>query len=142
MTILRIRPFDEADTEAVVALWRDCGLTRPWNDPYRDIARKLQVQRELFVVGEIDGAVVASAMGGYDGHRAWAYYLAVAPAHQRRGCGRDLMRHLERELLALGCPKINLQVRSTNGAVLEFYARLGYAQDAALSLGKRLIADR
>lgn len=140
-TPLTIRPFDEADTEAVVALWRECGLTRPWNDPYRDIARKLQVQRELFVLGEIDGAIVASAMAGYDGHRAWVYYLAVAPAHQGRGCGRALMQHLERELLALGCPKINLLVRSTNTAVLEFYRRLGYAQDASVSLGKRLIPD-
>jgi ribosomal protein S18 acetylase RimI-like enzyme len=138
---LHIRPFAEADTETVVALWRECGLTRPWNDPYKDIARKLQVQRELFLVGECDGAVVASVMAGYEGHRGWVYYLAVAPQHRRRGFARELMQHVEAALLARGCPKISLLVRETNTPVLEFYARLGYAQDASVPLGKRLIPD-
>jgi ribosomal protein S18 acetylase RimI-like enzyme len=138
---LHVRPFAPADTEAVVALWRECGLTRPWNDPYKDIARKLQVQPELFLVGEVAGAVVSTVMAGYEGHRGWVYYLAVAPAHQRRGCARELMQHVEAALLARGCPKISLLVRSANTAVLDFYARLGYAQDAAVPLGKRLIPD-
>jgi ribosomal protein S18 acetylase RimI-like enzyme len=137
-----IRPFAEADTEAVVALWRECGLTRPWNDPYKDIARKLRVQRELFLVGEADSAIVSSIMAGYEGHRGWIYYLAVAPSHQRRGFARELMQHVEADLLARGCPKISLLVRSTNAAVLAFYARIGYAQDAAVPLGKRLIPDQ
>lgn len=137
----RIRPFAQADTENVVALWRDCGLTRPWNDPHRDIARKLQVQPELFLVGECAGAVVASVMAGYEGHRGWVYYLAVDPRHRRRGFARELMQHVEAALLARGCPKISLLVRENNTEVLAFYARLGYAQDAAVPLGKRLIPD-
>lgn len=138
---LHIRPFEEGDIDTVVALWRDCGLTRAWNDPHKDIARKLQVQRELFLVGCVGGAVVASVMAGYEGHRGWIYYLAVAPAHQRRGHARELMQYVEAALLERGCPKISLLVRSTNTAVLDFYAALGYAQDAAVPLGKRLIPD-
>jgi ribosomal protein S18 acetylase RimI-like enzyme len=138
---LHVRPFAPADTEAVVALWRECGLTRPWNDPYKDIARKLQVQPELFLVGEVAGAVASTVMAGYEGHRGWVYYLAVAPAHQHRGYARELMQYVEAALLARGCPKISLLVRGTNTAVLDFYARLGYAQDAAVPLGKRLIPD-
>ncbi len=138
---MRIRSFDESDTEAVVALWRECGLTRPWNDPYTDIRRKLAVQRELFLVGESDGVVVASAMAGYDGHRGWVNYLAVAPPHRGAGHGRALMAEIEQRLEALGCPKLNLQVRADNEAALGFYRSLGYAPDAAVSLGKRLIAD-
>jgi hypothetical protein len=70
-----IRPFREADELAVIALWRACGLTRPWNDPRKDIARKLAVQRELFLVGEVGGNVIGSVMGGYDGHRGWVNSL-------------------------------------------------------------------
>jgi len=80
---MRIRPFRPEDTDAVVALWTAAGLTRPWNDPRKDIARKQAVQADLFLVGEADGAIVATLMGGYDGHRAWINYLAVSPAHQR-----------------------------------------------------------
>jgi ribosomal protein S18 acetylase RimI-like enzyme len=139
---VNIRPFVEADESAVVALWEECGLTRPWNDPRADIARKLKVQRDLFLVGEARGRIMASVMAGYDGHRGWVNYLAVLPAQRGRGHGRRLMREVEQALLAVGCPKLNLQVRTDNASALEFYRRIGYAQDAAVSLGKRLIADR
>jgi ribosomal protein S18 acetylase RimI-like enzyme/AcrR family transcriptional regulator len=137
----QVRAFREPDTEAVVALWVECGLTRPWNDPGKDVARKLGVQRDLFLVAEDDGRVVGTAMAGYDGHRAWVNYLAVAPALQGRGLGRRLMAEVERLLLERGCPKVNLQIREGNEPVMEFYRALGYERDAAVSFGKRLIAD-
>ena len=138
---MHIRSYQESDEAAVVALWQACGLTRPWNDPHKDIARKLQVQRELFLIGEVDGQLVATAMAGYEGHRGWVNYLAVQPDQRGQGHGAVLMAHIEQLLLALGCPKLNLQVRSSNTAVLDFYRHLGYAQDEAVSLGKRLIPD-
>lgn len=139
MLIRSYRPADEAD---IIALWQACGLTRPWNDPKKDIARKLTEQPELFLVGEDDGGrPVASAMVGFDGHRGWVYYLAVDPAQQRLGWGRALMARAEQLLVERGCPKINLLVRKGNDAVLGFYDSLGYAQDEAVSLGKRLIPD-
>ncbi len=141
MTTLHIRPFEETDTEAVVALWQACDLTRPWNDPYKDIQRKLTVGRDLFLVAVLDGELIGTAMGGYEGHRGWVNYLAVAPEHQKKGYGRLLMTHLETKLLALGCPKINLQVRASNTAVIHFYEAIGYKQDPVVSLGKRLIPD-
>jgi ribosomal protein S18 acetylase RimI-like enzyme len=138
---MEIRPFREADEAQVVALWQACGLTRPWNDPHKDIARKLQVQRELFLVAEEGGAIVASVMAGYEGHRGWVNYLAVDAAHRRGGLGARLMRHVEDLLLARGCPKLSLLVRTSNADVLAFYRALGYAQDDAIPLGKRLIPD-
>lgn len=137
----QIRPFREADEAQVVSLWQACGLTRPWNDPHKDIARKLQVQRELFLVAEEDGRIVASVMAGYEGHRGWVNYLAVEPAYRRGGLGARLMRRVEQELLARGCPKLSLLVRTSNTEVLAFYRALGYAQDEAVPLGKRLIPD-
>ena len=138
---MRIRPFEAADEDAVVSLWERCGLTRPWNDPRRDIARKRRVQPELFLVGERDGRVVATAMAGYEGHRGWVNYLAVEPASRGAGLGRSLMAEVERLLLERGCPKLNLQVRGENAAAIGFYRALGYAVDDVVSLGKRLVRD-
>jgi len=126
----------------VVALWQECGLTRPWNDPGKDIARKLTVQPELFLVGEVDGRIVATIMAGYDGHRGWVNYLAVAQGYRRQGFGRVLMREAEERLVALGCPKLNVQVRKSSAEALGFYRSLGYAHDETVSLGKRLIPDQ
>ena len=136
-----IRTFRKGDEDAVVALWQVCGLTRPWNDPGEDIARKLSVQPELFLVGDLDGKVIATLMAGYEGHRGWANYLAVAPECRRQGFGRVLMQQAEERLLALGCPKVNIQVRDSNADALGFYRGIGYVQDEAISLGKRLIPD-
>lgn len=146
---MNIRPFRVADTDAVVSLWHACDLVKPWNNPHQDILRKLAVHPELFLVGDVvevgPGAatpvLVASAMFGYEGHRGWVNYLAVAPAWQRRGFAAALMRHGEALLLARGCPKLNLQVRTSNTGVIAMYEKLGYRQDAAVSLGKRLIHD-
>lgn len=136
-----IRPYQSADETAVVDLWAACGLTRSWNDPHKDIARKLQVQPELFLVGTLGQKLVASVMAGFDGHRGWVNYLAVSPDHQKKGYARLLMLEVERLLTTLGCPKVNLQIRSGNAAVIEFYKRLGYMQDDVVSMGCRLIAD-
>ena len=143
-----IRPFRREDTEAVVALWRRAGLVVPWNDPYRDIERKLTVQPELFLVVEdgspdraASGSVVGAAMVGYDGHRGWVNYLAVDESRRGEGIGAAIMAEAERLLVERGCPKLNLQVRSTNQDVIAWYRSLGYEPDHAVGLGKRLIPD-
>lgn len=139
---IEIRLFRSVDQPAVTELWQQCGLLRPWNDPVLDILRKQSIGAELFLVGEMDSRVVATVMGGYDGHRGWMYYLAVSPACHQHGFGRLIVEDLERRLKAIGCPKVNLQVREENDSVLEFYKKIGYSRDAVVSLGKRLISDQ
>lgn len=138
---MRIRPFKPEDERAVVALWQECRLTRPWNDPHKDIARKLAVQPELFFVSVEQNHIIGTVMAGYEGHRGWVNYLAVAPAFRGRGLARALMAHVERELVARGCPKLSLLVRNTNREAIGFYRHLGYVEDESVSLGKHLIAD-
>jgi ribosomal protein S18 acetylase RimI-like enzyme len=139
--VLTIRAFRPEDADAVVALWRRCGLVRPSNDPVKDIARKLKVRADLFLVGLASDEVVASAMVGYEGHRGWINYFAVCPDHQRRGHGRAMMAEAQRLLAADGCPKINLQVRSTNTGAAEFYKAIGFVREEMLNFGKRLEHD-
>jgi ribosomal protein S18 acetylase RimI-like enzyme len=140
MTI-EIRPFQASDASAVVQLWSDCNLVVPWNDPNRDIRRKLAVQPELFLVGVLAGEVVATVMAGYDGHRGWLNYLAVASHFRCRGIGRCMVKKAETRLRELGCPKINIQIRTGNTAVIEFYRKLGFKPDDVVSMGMRLESD-
>lgn len=138
---MEIRCYRPDDELAVIRLWERCGLIRPWNDPRKDIERKLSEQPELFLVGQHGDEVIATAMAGFDGHRGWVYYLAVAPEQRGKSHGRQLMQAVERLLLARGCPKLNLQVRASNQDVLAFYRKLGYVQDDVVSLGRRLVED-
>jgi ribosomal protein S18 acetylase RimI-like enzyme len=114
---------------------------RPVNDPAKDIRRKLSVNPEMFLVGTLNGKVVATVMAGYEGHRGWINYLAVHPEHRLQGYGRQIMVEAEKLLRAAGCPKINLQVRTSNRAVRAFYERIGFRADDVVSFGKRLEHD-
>ena len=138
---MEIRCYRPDDEQAVIRLWERCGLIRPWNDPRKDIERKLSEQPELFLVGQHGDEVIATAMAGFDVHRGGVYYLAVAPEQRGKSHGRQLMQAVERLLLARGCPKLNLQVRASNQDVLAFYRKLGYVQDDVVSLGRRLVED-
>ena len=136
---VEIRPYAECDERAVTALWAEVlADPAPHNDPARVIRQKLALERDLFFVAVVDGAVVGTVMGGYDGHRGWVYALAVRPTHQRRGIGTALVRHLETALAGRGCLKVNLQVRASNIEVVAFYESLGYEVEERVSMGKRL----
>jgi ribosomal protein S18 acetylase RimI-like enzyme len=138
-TTVRVRPYDDADAVAVTDLWAAVlPPNAPHNDPALSLRKKLSVDRDLLLVATVGRAVVGTVMGGYDGHRGWVYSLAVDPEHRRRGVGTALVRRLEALLAERGCLKVNLQVRSSNTAVVAFYERLGFRVEEILSLGKRL----
>jgi ribosomal protein S18 acetylase RimI-like enzyme len=138
---LVIRSYRREDKDAVIDLWFACDLVVPWNNPERDIERKLEVDPDLFLVAELGGKIVASCMAGYEGHRGWINYLAVAPRYRRRGIASRMMAEAERKLEAIGCPKINLQVRAQHKDVIAFYRSIGYIDDDIINMGKRLEED-
>ena len=137
---MEIRPYSESDDSGVVKLWREVFPDAPvWNDPETDIRRKLSLQREHFLVAALDSTIIGTAMAGYDGHRGWVYYVAVSPKHRRQGIGTALMNRVEQDLAQAGCPKLNLQVRSSNSQAVAFYEKLGYTIEERVSMGKHLI---
>ena len=141
MSDFLIRKYDADDQEEVIELWSQCGLVAPQNDPKRDIERKLQVNPEWFLVGELDGRIIATCMAGYEGHRGWINYLAISPQYRRRGYAIRMMKEAEKLLREAGCPKINLQIRTSNTDVIAFYKAVGFQKDDVVSMGKRLEQD-
>ncbi|MEN5073275.1 GNAT family acetyltransferase [Isoptericola cucumis] len=132
------REIEDADVEQVVALWRACGLTRPWNDPHRDVADARATPTSTVLVGVRGGVVMSSAVVGYDGHRGWVYYLAVDPGAQGSGLGRATTAAAEDWLRRAGVRKVRLMVRHGNESVLGFYAALGYTDAECVVLGRDL----
>ncbi|MFQ5958191.1 MAG: GNAT family acetyltransferase [Alphaproteobacteria bacterium] len=136
-----IRPVEDRDLDAVVALWHAAGLVVSYNEPAGDIAFcRASANAELFVAEEA-GAVVATAMAGHDGHRGWLYYVASDPARRGEGLGRDIVAHAEAWLAALGVRKVNLIIRDANTKVQGFYERLGYATEPRTVMARWLIDD-
>lgn len=141
MNDIELRRFEPPDSGPVIELWERCDLTRPWNDPRRDIDRKAAHADGIFLVAVRAGHVIGTVMAGYDGHRGWINYLAVDPDERGAHVASTLMAAAERSLADLGCAKINLQIRRTNLDARLFYERLGYIEDDVISMGKRLVDD-
>jgi ribosomal protein S18 acetylase RimI-like enzyme len=138
---LDIGPIRSDEIEAVVALWQATGLTRPWNDPYRDIAFARAQPTSCVLAGREDGLVAASCVTGHDGHRGQLYYLAVSPDRQGRGYGRLMVEAAEDWLRERGVWKMNLLVRSENVDVIGFYEAMGYEKGNTIQFGKRIDHD-
>jgi ribosomal protein S18 acetylase RimI-like enzyme len=138
---LKIRIYRPGDDIYVIKLWQECGLLVPWNNPLSDIDRKYADPPELFFVGELDDALVATCMVGYDGHRGWLYYLAVKRQYQRQAAASLMINHAETVLVTLGCPKVELMVRESNEEVISFYQSNAYKKESVHVMSKRLIED-
>ena len=136
---IRIRAIEDADVGAVAALWRDCGLVVHYNPPGHDIAFCRATPTSELFVAEANGAIVATAMAGHDGHRGWLYYVAVDPARRRGGLGRQMVAHAEAWLAGRGVRKVNLIIRDTNTAVQGFYERLGYDVEPRVQMARWLV---
>ena len=136
-----IDTYSSDDEAAMIQLWQECGLVVPWNNPLMDIARKTMDSPELFFTGRLNNRLVASCMAGYDGHRGWIYFLAVAKSEQRKGLAAQLVTYVEGKLMELGCPKLELMVRDSNREIIDFYQAIGFDVDPVRVLSKRLQQD-
>ena len=122
----------------MIALWRRCGLTRPWNDPAADIALARKQQNAAVLTGRDGSDVVASVLVGHDGHRGWVYYVAVDPDHRHKGFGRVIMDAAENWLRVRGIEKLQLMVRPDNSQVQAFYQSLDYFEQERIVYAKWL----
>ena len=138
---LEIRSIQQENEAPLIKLWERWELVVAWNDPSKDISRKVQLDPEGLLLGWHDNSLIASVMAGYEGHRGWINYLAVDPVFRRKGLGKTMMKAAETYLEQFECPKINLQIRAQNHQVIEFYKSIGFLQEDVLNMGKRLITD-
>lgn len=136
--MMTFREIEDEDVAAVVALWEVCGLTRPWNDPYKDISFARAGSTSTVLLGEIGGRIVASAMVGHDGHRGMLYYAGVDPFLRGQGLGQALVKAAEAWLAAHGVWKVALLVRTDNAETRGFYEKLGYEVNPVLCMARKI----
>lgn len=137
---MKIFQYEDCHFSQVDRLWR---AEFP-NDPERNhachvIPKKLAEADGLFWVALDEmGDVIGTIMAGWDGHRGWLYSVAVTPAHRHEGVGTALVKRALDALQKRGCVKVNLQVRSSNKAVVQFYEKLGFSVEPIVSMGRTI----
>lgn len=136
MNGIHIRKYHTKDRQELTNLWARVFPDNPsHSEPCKVIDAKLKVDDLIFVAEESLGLLAGACMAGYDGHRGWLYAVAVLPEFRREGYGQGLILHAIDELKALGCIKLNLQIRSSNHEVAKFYESLGFVIEDRISMG-------
>jgi ribosomal protein S18 acetylase RimI-like enzyme len=138
---LVLREFQfPTDFSQVIKLWKDAGpgihLRR--SDEKGEIAKKLQRDPDLFLVADIDGLIIGSVLGGFDGRRGIVYHLAVDDLYRKKGIGSLLMKELESRMKQKGCIRSYLLVTLDNLDAIRFYETSGWEQMDLLIYGKNL----
>jgi ribosomal protein S18 acetylase RimI-like enzyme len=128
------------DYRAVYQLWKNAGpgIHVRRSDEPDEILKKLKRDPDLFLVAEINGQIVGSVFGGYDGRRGMMYHLAVAGEHRRKGIGQALVKELERRLREKGCIRYYLLVTMDNLEAIRFYESRGWQRMDLYIYGKDL----
>ncbi len=129
-----IRKYHPKDYKAVQQLWKEAGIQLTLSDQQEELHRVLNYNPDLFLVGELDGQIIAALMGTFDGRRAYVHHLAVDPEYQHQGLGTEMMEHLESILRENRVVKYHLMVEKWNAEVVPFYERLGWYERTDLIL--------
>jgi ribosomal protein S18 acetylase RimI-like enzyme len=123
---IEVRSAKTAEAKAIIGVWDECGLTRPWNDPESDLSFSFSSENSDVLVAFHNEKLIGTLMVGHDGHRGWVYYLAVLPEFRRADIGRRLMSAAEAWLKARNVPKLNIMFREGNEMAAGFYEALGF----------------
>ena len=132
---MKIRKYQEKDRENLIRLWEEAFPDDPpHNKPSKVIAAKLSVDDLIFVAADDEG-IAGACIAGYDGHRGWLYAVAVSEDRRRDGIGTSLVKHTVNSLKERGCIKVNIQIRTTNTTIVDFYKHLGFSIEDRVTMG-------
>lgn len=130
------------DFEALLTLWNNVGpgIGIGKSDELPELIKKFHADPELFLVAELEGNIIGTVIGGFDGRRGMVYHLAVTKEHQHQGLGEFLLKEVEDRLRAKGCVKAYLLVKKGNPTLETFYLQRDWQMmDHIKMFGKNLL---
>jgi ribosomal protein S18 acetylase RimI-like enzyme len=130
---VKLRSCRIDDLEAVLGLWKVAETAGSLPDTIEALRRRLERDRDLFVVAESAGRLVGTLIGGWDGWRGNLYRLAVHPEYRRRGIARALVRTVEKRLRDHGARRITALVLTDADVAQAFWHRAGYDRDRSIA---------
>ena len=127
-----IRPCRSDECGIILELWQDAGSTPSISDSVDALKQMLQESKGLILVAELEGRIIGTVMGGWDGWRGSIYRLAVLPEYRIRVIGRRLVREAEKRLVDRGVSKISVLVEKSENTAVAFWDHMekdGYQPD-------------
>jgi ribosomal protein S18 acetylase RimI-like enzyme len=126
---LSLRDSRLEDVEAVLELWRHADATPSVTDTADDLRRAVTGGSASVLLAEIEGQLVGSIIGTFDGWRGNIYRLAVHPRFRRRGIAAALVTEVEKRLARQCAKRITALVEREHPWAMGFWQAVGYALD-------------
>jgi ribosomal protein S18 acetylase RimI-like enzyme len=143
MSDLAIRPVREDELAEVLQVWEEAEVTPPSvTDSIEGLTRLAHEPGAVLLVGIIDGRIVGSVIGGWDGWRGNIYRLAFTPKYRRRSIARQLVAKISSALFDKGTHRLSALVEHEHPWAIGFWDSLkdlGYQRDLKFV---RYIIDR
>lgn len=151
--IITTATFDQIDE--IVALWEECKLTRPWNDPEAEAAQAIDAPMSEILIA-LEGVdedeelskdvvgkpeIIGTALVGFDGHRGSLYYVATKPIRQGQRIATQLIDVAEKWLADRGASKVQLMFEPSDEQLQGFYEHLGYEVSEMTHMHKQVNQD-
>lgn len=124
----RLRPLRWWDVEALLPIERELFGATAWTAEafWSELA---QPSTRWYVIAEnLDGTLLGYAGLMVTGAEADIQTVAVAPAAQGQGTGRELVEALLSQAARRGATGVLLEVRADNDAAIRLYRRAGFEQ--------------
>ena len=119
---LTFRAMTTEDADAVAEI-EEKSFAMPWKRD--DFWREARNELATYIVGELDGKIVAYAGAWVSFNQAEVMSVAVVPELRGQGVGTILFGELIQAVKARGATAITLEVRPSNTAAIKLYQSFG-----------------
>lgn len=117
------------DADLTLQFWKDSGASMSTTDEADYLRRVTENPATVFLLAIVDGKIVGSLLGAFDGWRGNMYRLVVHPSHRRQGIGRQLVRQVKKVFSEWGVRRVTVLIEVDRPWAMEFWSAVGYPRD-------------
>ena len=126
---MEFRTATSDDADRILRFWHESGASIGPTDRVDELRRVVANPAAVLVLAIVEGEIIGTLLGTFDGWRGNMYRLVVHPNRRRKGVARQMVRHVERIFTEWGVRRITVLIEIDRPWAIEFWTAVGYPRD-------------